>query len=126
LGQDLAAVTWTRRFRSTISSGPDTQFYDSPYWRSRGIARFFRYVTDKPLHGDRTFKAADHPDRKPLPVQGDNRSSENHPPSELSKSVPARASHPAPATDTYSSTTLETPREIVLQVAGKNLHQKKS
>jgi hypothetical protein len=107
-------------FFSFVSSGPDTQFYDSPYWRSRGIARFFRYVTGKPLHADRTLEAADYPDRKTLQVQGDNRSSENHPPSELSKPVPARASQPVPAADTSSSTTVETPREIVLQVAGKN------
>jgi hypothetical protein len=107
-------------FFSFVSSGPDTQFYDSPYWRSRGIARFFRYVTDKPLHADRTLEAADHSDRKPVQVQGDNRSSENHPPSELSKTVPARASHPVGAADTSSSTTVEIPREIVLQVAGKN------
>ena len=107
-------------FFSFVSSGPDTQFYDSPYWRSRGIARFFRYATDKPLQADRTLEATDHPDRKPLPIQGDNRSSENHPPSEQSKPVPARASHPVPAADTSSSTTVETPREILLQVAGKN------
>jgi len=107
-------------FFSFVSSGPDTQFYDSPYWRSRGIARFFRYVTDKPLHADRTLEAADHPDRKPHQVQGDKRSSENHPPSELFKPATARASHPVPAADTSSSTAVETPREIVLQVAGKN------
>jgi NlpC/P60 family len=106
-------------FFSFVSSGPDTQFYDSPYWRSRGIARFFRYVTDQPLHADRTLEAADHPNRKPVQVQGDSRSSENHPPSELSKPIPARASHPVPA-DTSSSATVETPREVVLQVAGKN------
>jgi hypothetical protein len=106
-------------FFSFVSSGPNTQFYDSPYWRSRGIARFFRYVTDKPLHAARTLEA-DHLDRKPLQVQGDSGSSENHPPSELSKQAPARASHPLPAVDTSSSTTIETPREIVLQVAGKN------
>ena len=32
-------------FFSFVRSGPDTQFYDTPYWRSRGIARFFRYMT---------------------------------------------------------------------------------
>jgi hypothetical protein len=106
-------------FFSFVNSGPDTQFYDSPYWRSRGIARFFRYVTDKPLHADRTLEAADHSDRELVQVQGDNRSSENHPPSELSKPVPARASHPVAAVNT-ASTTVETPREIVLHVAGKN------
>ena len=35
-------------FFSVVRSGPDTQFYDSSYWRSRGIARFFRYVTRIP------------------------------------------------------------------------------
>ncbi len=64
-------------FFSSVRSGPDTQFYDSPYWRSRGIARFFRY--------------------------------------------PAPASAPsAPAAGTSGSATVETAREIVLRVAGKN------
>lgn len=107
-------------FFSFVSSGPDTQFYDSPYWRSRGIVRFFRYVTDKALHAGRALEAADHPDHKPLQVQGDDRSSQNRPPSELPEPVPVRASHAVPAADTTSSTTVETPREIVLQVAGKN------
>lgn len=87
-------------FFSFVRSGPDTQFYDSPYWRSRGIARFFRYVTEKPLHAGRTLEAAGHPDHEP--PQGDSRSSENRPPSELSR------------------TAVETPREIIFQVAGKN------
>src|ERR1700739_1765055 len=34
-------------FFSFVRSGPDTQFYDSSYWRSRGVARFFRYVTKR-------------------------------------------------------------------------------
>jgi len=105
-------------FFSFVRSGPDTLFYDSPYWRSRGIARFFRYVTEKPLHAGRTLEAAGHLDHKP--PQGDSRSSENHPPSELSKVAPARASHPVPIVDASSPTTAETSREIVLQVTGKN------
>ena len=107
-------------FFSFVSSGPDTQFYDSPYWRARGIARFYRYVTDKPAHSDRTFEAADHPDRKPLQVQVNNPSSENYPPSKLSMLAPAPASLPVPPAGTSSSTTVETPREIILQAAGKN------
>ena len=43
-------------FFSFVSSGRDTQFYDSPYWRSRGIARFFRYVPDKALHAVRASR----------------------------------------------------------------------
>jgi hypothetical protein len=104
-------------FFSFVRSGPDTQFYDSPYWRSRGIARFFRYVTEKPLYAGRTLEAAGQGDRKPL--QGESGSSENHP-SKLSKSASARASHPVPAVNISNPTTVETPREIVLQVAGKN------
>jgi hypothetical protein len=105
-------------FFSFVRSGPDTQFYDSPYWRSRGVARFFRYVTENPLHASRTLKAEGHPDHKL--ALGDSRSSENHPPSELSKVAPERASHPVPTIDASSPTTVETPREIVLQVVGKN------
>jgi hypothetical protein len=105
-------------FFSFVRSGPDTQFYDSPYWRSRGIARFFRYVTEKPSRAGRTLEAAGHPDHEPPP--GDSRSSENRPPSELSKVAPAHASRPAPAVDASGPTAVETSREIVFQVAGKN------
>ncbi|HEY2461697.1 MAG TPA: hypothetical protein VGI16_12865 [Candidatus Acidoferrum sp.] len=106
-------------FFSFVRSGPDTQFYDSPYWRSRGIARFFRYVTEKPLHAGRTLEAAGEAEHKPL--QEESGSSENHPPSRLSKSAPDRASsHPVPTVDVSNPTTVETSREIILQVAGKN------
>ena len=107
-------------FFSFVSSGPDTQFYNSPYWRSRGVARFFRYTIDKPLRADRTLEAEDHSARKPLQVKSDNRSSENRPPSELSKPVSARASRRVPAADTFSSTTVEPFREIIIRVAAKN------
>ena len=105
-------------FFSFVRSGPDTLFYDSPYWRSRGIARFFRYVTEKPLRSGRTLEATRHPDQQPLPAAG--RSSENRPPSGLPKPIPASASNSAPAGKSSSPTTLEIPRELVLQVAGKN------
>src|SRR4029077_11168781 len=48
------------------------------------------------------------------------RSSQNRSPSRLPKPAPASASNSAPAGETSSSATVETPREIVLQVAGKN------
>jgi hypothetical protein len=105
-------------FFSSVRSGPDTQFYDSPYWRSRGIARFFRYVTEEPLHADRALEAAGHPDHQP--PQAERRISENRPPAELSKVAPARASYPIPAVDAASLVTDETPREIVFQVARKS------
>ena len=105
-------------FFSSVRSGPDTQFYDSPYWRSRGIARFFRYVTEKPLPSGRTLEATRHAD--PQPLQAASRSSENRPTSRPPKPMPASASNSAPAGNTSSPTTLEIPRELVLQVAGKN------
>jgi hypothetical protein len=36
------------RFFSSTSSGPRTDNYQSDYWRRRGIARFYRYVTNSP------------------------------------------------------------------------------
>jgi hypothetical protein len=105
-------------FFSSVRSGPDTQFYDSPYWRSRGIARFFRYMTEKPLRSGGTLEATRHADQQPL--QAASRSSENRPPSRVAKPVPRPASNSAPAAETSSSATVETPREIILQVARKN------
>jgi NlpC/P60 family len=104
-------------FFSSVRSGPDTQFYDSPYWRSRGIARFFRYITEKPLPSSRTLEATLLADQEPH--QTASHSSENRPPSRLSKPAPASAPS-APAAETSASATVETPREIVLRVAGKN------
>lgn len=106
-------------FFSSVRSGPDTQFYDSPYWRSRGTARFFRYMTEKPLRSGRTLEATRQADQQPL--QAASRSSENRPPSSrLPKPAPASLSNSAPAAETSSSATGETPREIVLKVARKN------
>jgi NlpC/P60 family protein len=103
-----------RSFFSSVRSGPDTQFYDSPYWRSRGIARFFRYATEKPLPSSRTLEAT-----LLAPLQAASHSSENRPPSKLPKPAPTSAPS-APAAETSGSATVEAPREIVLQVAGKN------
>jgi hypothetical protein len=35
-------------FFSLLSSGPEVDFYDSPYWKQRGRPRFFRYVKAAP------------------------------------------------------------------------------
>jgi NlpC/P60 family protein len=103
-------------FFSFVRSGPDTQFYDSPYWRSRGIARFYRYMTEKPLRSGRTLEATRRADRAPL--SGANRSSENRPPSALPTSK--GESNSISEMDPSSSGINQIPREIVLQVAGKN------
>jgi NlpC/P60 family len=103
-------------FFSSVRSGPDTQFYDSPYWRSRGIARFYRYMTERPLRSTPTLEAARDANHEPLPAA--SRGSENRPPSKPLKPLPSSSS--APAADPSGSGTFEVPREIVLQAAGKN------
>ena len=35
-------------FYSSLRSGPGTEFYDAPYWKARGPARFYRYVQTAP------------------------------------------------------------------------------
>jgi NlpC/P60 family len=103
-------------FFSSVRSGPDTQFYDSPYWRSRGIARFYRYMTEKPLRSSPTLEATRDANHEPFPAA--SRGSENRQPSKLRKPLPSSTS--APAADPSGSGTFEVPREIVLQAAGKN------
>lgn len=103
-----------RSFFSFMRSGPDTQSYDSPYWRSRGVARFLRYVTEKPG----TLEASGRGDHQPL--LDDSRGSKKHPRVELSKPAPAGASGPVRVVDTSRSAAVGTPREIVLQAAGDN------
>ena len=102
-------------FFSFTRTGPDTQFYDSAYWHSRGIARFYRYMTEKPLRSERTLEAARRANQETLAA---SHNSENRPPSKLAK--PARVTNSAPAADSSSAEKGEIPREIVLQVAGKN------
>src|SRR5262249_44003526 len=103
-------------FFSSVRSGPDTQFYDSPYWRSRGIARFYRYMMQEPLRSSPTLetaRAANHEPLRDASGVSDNRRS-----SKPLEPLPLRSS--VPAADPSGSGTLGTPREIVLQVAGKN------
>jgi hypothetical protein len=104
-------------FFSFVRSGPDTQFYDSSYWRSRGIARFYRYMTEKPLRSDRTLEAARRAEQEPAP-SASHRFEDSLPPP--SKAPPAPQSNSASAAASPGSGATEAPREIILQVSGKN------
>jgi hypothetical protein len=103
-------------FFSSVSSGPDTQFYDSVYWRSRGTPRFYRYMTEKPLRTSATLEAARDANHEPLLAA--SRVSENRPPSRPAKPLPSPSS--AVSAVPPDSRAFEAAREIVLQVAGKN------
>jgi len=96
-----------RSFFSFVRSGPDTQFYDSAYWRSRGIARFYRYVTDKALQNRRRGEATDHAD--PRTIRYDSAGSESRSPL---RSASVSASDRATAVDLS--------RAIDFQVAGNS------
>jgi NlpC/P60 family len=39
-------------FFSSVSSGPQTEYYNSAYWRARGRARFYRYLTGSRWKGN--------------------------------------------------------------------------
>jgi hypothetical protein len=103
-------------FFSSVRSGLDTQFYDSPYWRARGIARFYRYMAERPLRSSPTLEASREANHESLPTA--SRGSENRPPSKPLKPLPSSSS--ARAADPSGSRTVETPQNVVLQVAGKN------
>src|SRR5215467_2878385 len=102
-----------RSFFSSVRSGPDTQFYDSPYWRSRGIARFYRYMTGRPLRGGPALEAA-----REAKQEAPSRGLENRPPSVLMNPLPP--SNFGQAIDQSDSGQFEAPREIVLQMTGRN------
>src|SRR5262249_1323195 len=89
-------------FFSFVRSGPDTQFYDSPYWRSRGVARFYRYLTARDLGARRTLEAAHRENSRT--IADDSAGSESRP----SLGPPGTSSAP------------EGSQEIVVQVAGKS------
>jgi len=99
-------------FFSSLRSGPDTQFYDSPYWRSRGSARFFRYTTGKPLPSGRALEATRHADQQPVQTAS--------PGSRMAKPATTFEANSTATGETCSATIVETPQEIVLQVARKN------
>jgi NlpC/P60 family len=94
-------------FFSFVRSGPDTQFYDSAYWRSRGSARFYRYVTDKELQNRRTGEAADRADSRTLRYESAGAESRS----------PLRS---ASISASDRATAVDLSRAIDFQVAGKS------
>lgn len=96
-----------RSFFSFVRSGPDTQFYDSPYWRSRGSARFYRYLTERNLHSGPTLEAARRADQRA--IRDDRAGSESQSP------LPPHSTSSASNRDTR-----EASGEIVMKVAAKS------
>ena len=101
-------------FYSSLRAGVDTQFYDSAYWRARGIARFYRYVTDKPFRSAETLAAARRLSRK-----GDSaRGGETERNANLTTKKPA-AALAAEVVDVPASVDPGPPREKTLKINGR-------
>ena len=68
-------------FFSTTSAGARIAYYDSAYWRARGYARFYRYLTSRPLpSGGKPTLAANRPPEQ-APRAGVNSSDSKNAPS---------------------------------------------
>lgn len=67
-------------FFSSVSEGARTQYYNSPYWRARGHARFFRYLTSSPAKSGSTITVAANKPIEPKPKNpADGRSTDPPP-----------------------------------------------
>ena len=102
-------------FFSSLRSGVDTEFYDSRYWRARGIARFYRYVTEKPFRLAEIREVARRLTHKGDPLERRD--------TERSASLAGSGHEPAATAvelaDSEASPPLKVPREKILHVRGR-------
>lgn len=122
-------------FFSAVSEGARTQYYNSAYWRARGPARFYRYLTNKPVKGRVTTTVAANKPSEPGPrTQPDSRSADSRPTLQAVKTAPAAASktrgEAAPANAIHTSNSLPVavqtsarqpkPADVAAALAGAN------
>src|SRR5713226_3919130 len=79
-------------FFSSVNSGPRTEYYNSAYWRARGIPRFYRYLTDSPLKTESatTERASRGPQQEPTAPGTTGRSVRYGPTLEAVKTAPTK------------------------------------
>jgi hypothetical protein len=98
-------------FFSSVSEGARTQYYNSAYWRARGHARFYRYLTTKPAKSTGTTTVAVNKPAEPGPkTLADSRSADSRPTLQAVKTAPAATSKVrgdvAPASATRANNSL--------------------
>jgi NlpC/P60 family len=100
-------------FFSSVSTGTRIQDYDSPYWRARGHARFYRYLTNRRAEtGGQVEEAANRPPQPKGQAQSSTATGASGPPAlQTVKTAPApvakaRAEGPSKATETASVDTM--------------------
>jgi NlpC/P60 family protein len=110
-------------FFSSVNSGLRTEYYNSAYWRARGIPRFYRYLTDSPLKTapTTTERASRSPEQEPAAPGVRGRSVPYGPPLETVKTSSTKITGVnAPAEEGVASETrAEVARQIVFHVSGK-------
>jgi NlpC/P60 family protein len=110
-------------FFSSVNSGPRTEYYNSAYWRARGIPRFYRYLTNTPLKTESpTIETASRRSQQEPGARGESeRVVRNGPTLEAVKAPPTKT----PAVTAQSEDVVESPApavaatQIVLHIPGK-------
>jgi hypothetical protein len=92
-------------FFSSVNSGPRTEYYNSAYWRARGIPRFYRYLTDVPLKTGpaTTERASRGPDQGPGVPGATGRRAVYGPTLETVKTAPTKIPAAAQSEDVVES-----------------------
>src|SRR5215472_2971698 len=127
-------------FFGSTSSGTRIEHYDTAYWRARGYARFFRYLTTKPAptkSAASTMSVMNVPPENPPKVEANRGNADSRPSLQEVKTAPtaagkprgeaAAAAHSEPASPnaTHGDATLanttrgDSSLQILLRTAGK-------
>jgi hypothetical protein len=110
-------------FFSSVSSGPQTEYYNSPYWRGRGRARFYRYLTGRRLKGESATieRASSGPEQEPVAPAARGRSVPYGPTLEAVKMPPTKVTAVAARNEegVESGKGTAVAQQVVLHVSGK-------
>jgi hypothetical protein len=106
-------------FFSSVTSGPQTEYYSSPYWRARGRARFYRYLKEgRARTGGAVLKTASRAQRQGDPA-ADGRAAEYRPAMQPVKTAPATAVKERSESGPASAASADAEPEKILHVGGR-------
>jgi hypothetical protein len=112
-------------FFSSVNSGPRREDYNSAYWRARGTARFYRYLTDAPLKDEPATieRASRGPEQEPAVPGAGGRSMPYGPTLEAVKTPPTKVTAATVRREegVENGKRSAVPPQIVLHVSGKRL-----
>ena len=107
-------------FFSSVSAGARKEYYDSAYWRARGHARFYRYLTSSPARGSgRTTEAANGPLVQQPKTQAASSGAENRQTLQPVKTTPAVADKPRSEVAPAGAIRADNSPPIPLRTAGR-------